>query len=172
MDGYNSRNKRLIDAYGLPAYSMFGIDGRFDDSFADIKYYDNYELQYINAIGFFGNAGNATITGLGIENAIVTVTDADYTAVGVIAGQAGYVSACYVKDSTLTIKADTSEVEAYASSKGNVNDIFDYMDGSRSDVAKHKDTIVYSVSAGLLCGEAFAIDSCFTRSTPPGSGGA
>ena len=170
MDSYNSRSKYLIDAYALPAYSMFGIDGRFDDSFADIMYYDNYDLQYINSIGFFGNASNATITGLGVENATVTVTDADYTAVGVIAGQAGYVSACYVKNSTLTINADTSDVEAYASSRFNVNDIFNYMDGNRSDVAKHKDIIVYSVSAGLLCGEVFAIDSCYTDGVLNASG--
>lgn len=173
MDRYNSASKRLIDAYALPAYSMFGIDGRFDDSHADVQYYDSYDLQYINAIGFFGNAGNATITGLGVENATVTVSDADYTAVGVIAGQAGYISACYVKDSTLTVNADTSEVEEYAKiPNAKVEDVFDYMKSTARELSEgyQRATVIYSISAGLLCGEVFAIDSCYTDGALNASG--
>ncbi len=172
-DDYNSRSKLMLDAYNLPAYSMFGIDGRFDNSHADIQYYDSYNLQYIKAIGFFGNAGNSTITGLGIENATVTVTDADYTAVGVIAGQAGYISACYVKNSTLTINANTSAVEEYAVLPSvQIEDVFDYMEGWKREVTEgHQSaTIVYSVSAGLLCGEVFAVDSCYTDGVLNASG--
>ncbi len=173
QDHYNSRNKLIIDAYELPAYSMFGIDGRFDDGFVQGHIYETYDLQYINAIGFFGNAGNSTITGLGVENVNITVTDADYTAVGVIAGQAGYISSCYVKDSTLTIDADTSAIDEYLKiPNAQVNDIFDYMDGwgwmSIGD--NYRRTRVYSVSAGLLCGEVFAIDSCYTEGVLNASG--
>ncbi len=173
MDGYNSRSKLMLDAYNLPAYSMFGVDGRFDNGRSSSRNYDTYDLQYVNAIGFFGNAGNSTITGLGIENATVTVTDADYTAVGVIAGQAGYVSACYVKDSTLTINADTSAVEEYAAlPKVQIEDVFDYMEGIVRELSEgyRSATVVYSVSAGLLCGEVFAIDSCYTDGVLNASG--
>ena len=173
MDGYNSKSKLMLDAYNLPAYSMFGIDGRFDNSHAGIEYYDSYDLQYIRAIGFFGNAGNSTITSLGIENATVTVTDADYAAVGVIAGQVGYISACYVKDSTLTINADTSAVEEYARLPNvQIDDVFDYMEGWKREVTEgHQSaTVVYSISAGLLCGESFAIDSCYTNGVLNASG--
>lgn len=173
MDSYNSRSRLMLDAYNLPAYSMFGIDGRFDNSHSDIQYYDSYDLQYVKAIGFFGNAGNSTITGLGIENATVTVTDADYTAVGVIAGQVGYISACYVKDSTLTINADTSAVEEYATLPNvQIEDVFEYMEGWKREVTEgyHSSTVVYSISAGLLCGEVFAIDSCYTDGVLNASG--
>ncbi len=164
--------KYLLDAYNLPSYSIFGLDGRFDERY-DNKTYDEYDMQYISAIGFFGNAGNSTITGLGVENATVTVTDAEYTAVGVIAGQVGYISACYVKNSTLTIDADTSAVEEYAKLPGtNTDDVFDYMDGWARRVSedKYRATIIYSVSAGLLCGEVFAIDSCYTDGVVNASG--
>ncbi len=157
--------KYLLDAYNLPSYSIFGLDGRFDER-DDNKTYDEYDMQYVSAIGFFGNAGNATVIGLGVENAAVTVTDADYAAVGVIAGQVGYISSCYVKNSTVTIGADTSAVEEYAKIPGShTDDVFDYMDGWGRMVAGNLNgrTIVYSVSTGLLCGEVFAIDSCYTE---------
>ena len=114
----------LFNAYELPAYSLFGLDGRFNIAGnADVQ--NGYDLQYISAVGLFGNAGNATITGLGVENAAITVSDADYTAVGVIAGQVGYISSCYVKDSTVTVGANTTAVEEYAN--GREIDVFDYM---------------------------------------------
>lgn len=147
----------MFNEYELPAYSLFGLDGRFNIiGNADIQ--NEYDMQYISAVGLFGNAGNATITGLGVENATITVSDADYTAVGVIAGQVGYISSCYVKDSTVTVGANTTAVEEYAN--GKEIDIFDYMHGSSniSFVCER----VYSVSVGILCGEAFAIDSCYT----------
>lgn len=150
--------KYMIDVFNLPAYSIFGIDGRLDEYHYDMTS-EKYDMQYISAVGFFGNAGNATITGLGVEHATVTVTDADYAAVGVIAGRAGYLSACYVKDSTVTIGANTADVEAYAN--GREMDIFEYMaESSTLSISACKR--VYSVSAGLLVGEVFAIDSCYT----------
>ncbi len=163
QERYRAAKKKLndgdsmIDAYNLPAYAIFGIDGGFDESRSSLSTADDYEMQYVSAIGFFGNAGNATITGLGIENAAVTVSDADNAAVGVIAGQVGYISSCFVENSTVTVKANTSDVEEYAS-RQSMDDIFDYMAG---DYARGR-TLVYSVSAGLLCGEAFAVDSCYT----------
>ena len=147
----------LFNAYELPAYSLFGLDGRFNIAGnADVQ--NGYDLQYISAVGLFGNAGNATITGLGVENATITVSDADYTAVGVIAGQVGYISSCYVKDSTVTVGANTTAVEEYAG--GKEIDVFDYMRGA--SMASFDCERVYSVSVGILCGEAFAIDSCYT----------
>ena len=147
----------LFNAYELPAYSLFGLDGRFNIAGnADVQ--NGYDLQYISAVGLFGNAGNATITGLGVENAAITVSDADYTAVGVIAGQVGYISSCYVKDSTVTVGANTTAVEEYAN--GREIDVFDYMRGA--SMASFDCERVYSVSVGILCGEAFAIDSCYT----------
>ena len=147
----------LFNAYELPAYSLFGLDGRFNIAGnADVQ--NGYDLQYISAVGLFGNAGNATITGLGVENATITVSDADYTAVGVIAGQVGYISSCYVKDSTVTVGANTTAVEEYAN--GREIDVFDYMRGA--SIASFDCERVYSVSVGILCGEAFAIDSCYT----------
>ena len=147
----------LFNAYELPAYSLFGLDGRFNIAGnADVQ--NGYDLQYISAVGLFGNAGNATITGLGVENAAITVSDADYTAVGVIAGQVGYISSCYVKDSTVTVGANTTAVEEYAN--GKEIDVFDYMRGA--SMASFDCERVYSVSVGILCGEAFAIDSCYT----------
>lgn len=164
--------KYLLDTYNLPSYTIFGVDGRFDERYDNITY-DEYDMQYVSAIGFFGNAGNSTITRLGVENATVTVTDADYAAVGVIAGQVGYISACYVKNSTLTIDADTSAVEEYAKLPGtDTDDVFDYMDGWARRVSedKYSATVIYSVSAGLLCGEVFAIDSCYTDGVVNASG--
>lgn len=147
----------LFNAYELPAYSLFGLDGRFNIAGnADVQ--NGYDLQYISAVGLFGNAGNATITGLGVENATITVSNADYTAVGVIAGQVGYISSCYVKDSTVTVGANTTAVEEYAN--GREIDVFDYMRGA--SMASFDCERVYSVSVGILCGEAFAIDSCYT----------
>ena len=147
----------LFNAYELPAYSLFGLDGRFNIAGnADVQ--NGYDLQYISAVGLFGNAGNATITGFGVENATITVSDADYTAVGVIAGQVGYISSCYVKDSTVTVGANTTAVEEYAN--GREIDVFDYMRGA--SMASFDCERVYSVSVGILCGEAFAIDSCYT----------
>ena len=147
----------LFNAYELPAYSLFGLDGRFNIAGnADVQ--NGYDLQYISAVGLFGNAGNATITALGVENATITVSDADYTAVGVIAGQVGYISSCYVKDSTVTVGANTTAVEEYAN--GREIDVFDYMRGA--SMASFDCERVYSVSVGILCGEAFAIDSCYT----------
>lgn len=170
---YNSRNKYAIDAYNLPAYSIFGIDGRFDDSHIQGHDYSTYDLQYVNAIGFFGNAGNSTIIGLGIEQATVTVTNAEYTAVGIIAGQVGYISSCYVKNSTLTINADTTPIDEYAKlPNAQIDDVFDYMDGWARRVTGDtaRATAIYSVSAGLLCGEVFAIDSCYTEGMLNASG--
>lgn len=147
----------MIDAYNLPAYAIYGIDGGYIGSHSVSSTADDFEMQYISAVGFFGNAGNATVTGLGIENAVINVTDADYTAVGVIAGQVGYISSSYVKDSSVSVEADTSDVEAFGEKiGGKPYDIFDYMSGHGTDPA------VYSISAGLLCGEAFAVDSCYT----------
>lgn len=147
----------LFNAYELPAYSLFGLDGRFNIAGnADVQ--NGYDMQYISAVGLFGNAGNATITGLGVENATITVSDADYTAVGVIAGQVGYISSCYVKGSTVTVGANTTAVEEYAN--GKEIDIFDYMHGNST--VSFECERVYSVSVGILCGEAFAIDSCYT----------
>ena len=147
----------LFNEYDLPAYSVFGLDGRFNIAGnADIQ--NGYDLQYISAVGLFGNAGNATITGLGVENAAITVSDADYSAVGVIAGQVGYISSCYVKDSTVTVGANTTAVEEYADGKD--IDVFDYMRGA--SMVSFDCERVYSVSVGILCGEAFAIDSCYT----------
>ena len=158
--------KYMIDVFNLPAYSIFGLDGRFDERY-DNKTYEEYDMQYISAVGFFGNAGNATITGLGVEHATVTVTDADYAAVGVIAGRAGYISACCVKDSTVTIGANTADVEAYAN--GREMDIFEYMtEGPTLSISACER--VYSVSAGLLVGEVFAIDSCYTDGVLNASG--
>lgn len=158
--------KYMIDVFNLPAYSIFGIDGRLDEYHYDMTS-EKYDMQYISAVGFFGNAGNATITGLGVEHATVTVTDADYAAVGVIAGRAGYLSACYVKDSTVTIGANTADVEAYAN--GREMDIFEYMaESSTLSISACKR--VYSVSAGLLVGEVFAIDSCYTDGVLNASG--
>ena len=165
---WNAQKKKLnsgkykIDVFNLPAYSIFGLDGRFDN-----KTYEEYDMQYISSVGFFGDAGNATITGLGVENATVIVTDADYAAVGVIAGRAGYISACYVKDSTVTIGANTADVEAYAN--GREMDIFEYMMKEPGLSISACDR-VYSVSAGLLAGEVFAIDSCYTDGTLNASG--
>jgi len=154
----NSGNYR-IDVFNLPAYSIFGLDGRFDERYDNKMYEEDYDMQYISTVGFFGNAGNATIMGLGVENATVTVTDADYAAVGVIAGRVGYLSACYVKDSTVTVGANTADVEAYAN--GREMDIFEYMmEDTTLSVSNCKRT--YSVSVGLLAGEVFAIDSCYT----------
>lgn len=161
---YNAAKKKLedgegiIDPYKLPAYAIYGIDGGFDRFYLNaIK--EEYETQYISAVGFFGNAGNATVIGLGVENATVTVKDSDYTAAGIIAGQVGYISSCYVKDSTLTVNANTAAVEAVCESSGlDTFGIFDYMDMG-------KKIECYSISAGLLCGEAFAIDSCYTSGT-------
>ena len=162
---WDAQNKKLhsgkytLDVFNLPAYSIFGMDGRFDKiSYSDTKC-EEYDMQYISAIGFFGNAGNATITGLGVENATVNVTDADYAAVGVIAGRAGYLSACYVKDSTINVGANTADVEAYAN--GREMDVFEYMMGE-DHLSISGCERVYSVSAGLLVGEVFAIDSCYT----------
>lgn len=155
----------MIDTYNLPAYAIFGVDGGFDDHFSASSTVDTCVMQYVSAVGFFGNAGNATITGLGIKNAAVTVSSADYAAVGVIAGQVGYISSCYVKDSTVTVNANTSDVEEYAE-RQSIDDIFDYMTG---DYARSR-TLVYSVSAGLLCGEAFAVDSCYTEGELTASG--
>jgi len=158
--------KYMIDVFNLPAYSIFGIDGRLDEYYYDMTS-EKYDMQYISAVGFFGNAGNATIMGLGVEHATVTVTDADYAAVGVIAGRAGYLSACYVKDSTVTIGANTADVEAYAN--GREMDIFEYMtEGPTLSISACER--VYSVSAGLLAGEVFAIDSCYTDGTLNASG--
>ncbi len=149
----------LIDAYNLPAYAIFGIDGGFDESYSVTNTADDYDMQYISAVGFFGNAGNSTIIGLGVEDATVTVTDSDYTAVGVIAGQVGYISSCYVKNSTVTVGANTADVEAFKEYTGTESyDVFDYMEG----YYQRRKTVMYSISAGLLCGEAFAIDSCYT----------
>ena len=161
----NSGNYR-IDVFNLPAYSIFGLDGRFDGIYYNPTN-EEYDMQYISAVGFFGDAGNATITGLGVENATVSVTDADYAAVGVIAGRAGYLSACYVKDSTVTIGANTADVEAYAN--GREMDIFEYMT-ERSTLSAGGCERVYSVSAGLLVGEVFAIDSCYTDGVLNASG--
>ena len=158
--------KYKIDVFNLPAYSIFGLDGRFDERY-DNKTYEEYDMQYISSVGFFGDAGNATITGLGVENATVSVTDADYAAVGVIAGRAGYISACYVKDSTVTIGANTADVETYAN--GREMDIFEYM-MKESGLSIRGCERVYSVSAGLLAGEVFAIDSCYTDGTLNASG--
>ena len=169
---WNAQKKKLnsgkykIDVFNLPAYSIFGLDGRFDERY-DNKTYEEYDMQYISSVGFFGDAGNATITGLGVENATVIVTDADYAAVGVIAGRAGYISACYVKDSTVTIGANTADVEAYAN--GREMDIFEYMT-ERSTLSAGGCESVYSVSAGLLVGEVFAIDSCYTDGVLNASG--
>ena len=158
--------KYMIDVFNLPAYSIFGIDGRLDEYYYDMTS-EKYDMQYISAVGFFGNAGNATIMGLGVEHATVTVTDADYAAVGVIAGRAGYLSACYVKDSTVTIGANTTDVEAYAN--GRVMYIFEYMtEGPTLSISGCER--VYSVSAGLLVGEVFAIDSCYTDGVLNASG--
>jgi len=169
---YESEQKKYVSGehmwfneYELPAYSLFGIDGRFN-RLSGVDVQNEYDLQYISAIGLFGNAGNATITGLGVENATITVSDADYTAVGTIAGQVGYISSCYVKNSTVTVGANTAEVEEYAN--GKQIDIFDYMHG-KSD-APFSCERVYSVSAGILCGEAFAIDSCHTDGELTASG--
>lgn len=156
----------LIDTFSLPSYSIFGLDGRFDDYGYQAR--DEYDMQYISAIGFFGNASNATVTGLGIENATVTVTDADYAAVGVIAGRVGYISACYVKKSTVTVDANTKDVEAYAN--GKEMDIFEYMTGSATLNQSSGCDRPYSVSAGLLVGEVFAIDSCYTDGVLNASG--
>ena len=156
----------LIDVFSLPSYSLFGLDGRFDDYGYQAR--DEYDMQYISAIGFFGNASNATVTGLGVENATVTVTDADYAAVGVIAGRVGYISACYVKDSTVTVDANTKDVEAYAN--GKEMDIFEYMTGSATLNQSSGCDRPYSVSAGLLAGEVFAIDSCYTDGVLNASG--
>ena len=161
----NSGNYR-IDVFNLPAYSIFGLDGRFDGIYYNPTN-EEYDMQYISAVGFFGDAGNATITGLGVENATVSVSDADYAAVGVIAGRSGYLSACYVKDSTVTIGANTADVEAYAN--GREMDIFEYMT-ERSTLSAGGCERVYSVSAGLLVGEAFAIDSCYTDGVLNASG--
>ncbi|MBQ3227680.1 MAG: hypothetical protein IJB43_03745 [Clostridia bacterium] len=162
----NSGNYR-IDVFNLPAYSIFGLDGRFDERYDNKMYEEDYDMQYISTVGFFGNAGNATIMGLGVENATVTVTDADYAAVGVIAGRAGYLSACYVKDSTVTVGANTADVEAYAN--GREMDIFEYMtEGPTLSISACER--VYSVSAGLLVGEVFAIDSCYTDGVLNASG--
>ena len=161
----NSGNYR-IDVFNLPAYSIFGLDGKFDGIYYNPTN-EEYDMQYISAVGFFGDAGNATITGLGVENATVSVTDADYAAVGVIAGRAGYLSACYVKDSTVTIGANTADVEAYAN--GREMDIFEYMT-ERSTLSAGGCERVYSVSAGLLVGEVFAIDSCYTDGVLNASG--
>jgi hypothetical protein len=158
--------KYKIDVFNLPAYSIFGLDGRFDERY-DNKTYEEYDMQYISSVGFFGDAGNATITGLGVENATVSVTDADYAAVGVIAGRAGYISACYVKDSTVTIGVNTADVEAYAN--GREMDIFEYM-MKEPGLSIRGCERVYSVSAGLLAGEVFAIDSCYTDGTLNASG--
>ena len=159
--------KYMIDVFNLPAYSIFGLDGRFDERYDNKMYEEDYDMQYISTVGFFGNAGNATIMGLGVENATVTVTDADYAAVGVIAGRAGYLSACYVKDSTVTVGANTADVEAYAN--GREMDIFEYMtEGPTLSISACER--VYSVSAGLLAGEVFAIDSCYTDGTLNASG--
>ncbi|MBQ1195703.1 MAG: hypothetical protein IIX44_05600 [Clostridia bacterium] len=169
---WNAQKKKLnsgkykIDVFNLPAYSIFGLDGRFDERY-DNKTYEEYDMQYISSVGFFGDAGNATITGLGVENATVSVTDADYAAVGVIAGRAGYISACYVKDSTVTIGANTADVEAYAN--GREMDIFEYM-MKEPGLSIRGCERVYSVSAGLLAGEVFAIDSCYTDGTLNASG--
>ena len=158
--------KYMIDVFNLPAYSIFGIDGRLDEYYYDMTS-EKYDMQYISAVGFFGNAGNATIMGLGVEHATVTVTDADYAAVGVIAGRAGYLSACYVKDSTVTIGANTADVESYAN--GREMDIFEYMtEGPTLSISACER--VYSVSAGLLVGEVFAIDSCYTDGVLNASG--
>ena len=169
---WNAQKKKLnsgkykIDVFNLPAYSIFGLDGRFDERY-DNKTYEEYDMQYISSVGFFGDAGNATITGLGVENATVSVTDADYAAVGVIAGRAGYISACYVKDSTVTIGVNTADVEAYAN--GREMDIFEYM-MKEPGLSIRGCERVYSVSAGLLAGEVFAIDSCYTDGTLNASG--
>ena len=156
----------MVDIFNLPAYSIFGLDGRFDERYDNLTY-EEYDMQYISTVGFFGNAGNATIMGLGVENANVTVTDADYAAVGVIAGRAGYISACYVKDSTVTIGANTADVETYAN--GREMDIFEYM-MSEPYLSISGCERVYSVSAGLLVGEVFAIDSCYTDGVLNASG--
>jgi len=158
--------KYLIDAFSLPAYSIFGLDGRFDDRFGKVS--DEYDMQYISTVGFFGNASNATLSGLGIENATVTVTDADYAAVGVIAGRVGYISSCYVKNSTVTVGANTKDVEAYAN--GKEMDMYEYMTGSDTASAGSGFDRPYSVSAGLLVGEVFAIDSCYTDGVLNASG--
>ncbi len=157
----------MIDAYNLPAYAIFGIDGGFDESHRVTNTADDYDMQYISAVGFFGNAGNSTIIGLGVENATLTVTDSDYTAVGVIAGQVGYISSCYVKNSTVTVVANTAEVEAFKEyTSAESYDVFDYMEGCYP----RRKTVMYSISAGLLCGEAFAIDSCYTDGEVNASG--
>ncbi|MBQ4140737.1 MAG: hypothetical protein IJD70_05325 [Clostridia bacterium] len=158
--------KYLIDAFSLPAYSIFGLDGRFDDRFGKVS--DEYDMQYISTVGFFGNASNATLSGLGIENATVTVTDADYAAVGVIAGRVGYISSCYVKNSTVTVGANTKDVEAYAN--GKEMDMYEYMTGSDTASVGSGFDRPYSVSAGLLVGEVFAIDSCYTDGVLNASG--
>ena len=169
---WNAQKKKLsggeyrMDVFNLPAYSIFGLDGRFDEKYDNMAC-EEYDMQYISTVGFFGNAGNATIMGLGIENATVTVNDADYAAVGVIAGRAGYLSACYVKSSTVTIGANTVEVEAYAD--GREMDIFEYMT-ERSTLSHGNCKRVYSVSAGLLAGEVFAIDSCYSDGVLNASG--
>lgn len=165
IDKLNS-GKYLIDAFSLPAYSIFGLDGRFDDRFGKVS--DEYEMQYVSTVGFFGNASNATITGLGVEYATVTVTDADYAAVGVIAGRVGYISSCYVKNSTLTVGANTKDVEAYAD--GKEMDMYKYMTGSDTVSSGNGCDRPYSVSAGLLAGEVFAIDSCYTDGVLTASG--
>ncbi len=162
---YGSGEHMWFSEYELPAYSLFGIDGRFN-SLGGEDVQNEYDLQYISAIGLFGNAGNATITGLGVENATITVSDADYTAVGVIAGQVGYISSCYVKDSNVTVGANTTAVEEYAN--GKQIDIFDYMHGNAVDPFNCER--IYSISAGILCGEAFAIDSCYTDGELTASG--
>ena len=162
---YGSEKYMWFNEYELPAYSLFGKDGRFN-SLEGVEVQDEYDLQYISAIGLFGNAGNATITGLGVENAAITVSDADYSAVGVIAGQVGYISSCYVKNSTVTVGANTAAVEEYAN--GKQIDIFDYMHGNA--LAPFSCDRVYSISAGILCGEAFAIDSCHTDGELTASG--
>ena len=162
---WNAQKKKLsggeyrMDVFNLPAYSIFGLDGRFDEKYDNMAC-EKYDMQYISTVGFFGNAGNATIMGLGIENA-------DYAAVGVIAGRAGYLSACYVKSSTVTVGANTVDVEAYAD--GREMDIFEYMT-ERSTLSHANCKRVYSVSAGLLAGEVFAIDSCYTDGVLNASG--
>ncbi len=158
--------KYRIDVFSLPSYSIFGLDGRFEDRFHQPR--EKYDMQYISTAGFFGNASNATVTGLGVENATVTVTDADYAAVGVIAGRVGYISSCYVKDSTVTVGANTKDVEAYAG--GKEMDIFEYMTGSDTLSQGSGCDRPYSVSAGLLVGEVFAIDSCYTDGVLNASG--